>query len=214
MPPLQEPTRRPTRQPSIAETVAPTDAPTLQPITFAPTDEPTAQPDAVLPTLEPTGQPTTSFPTVSPTQAPVAPTNNPTMAPTQPMVCSPPITLAQRQEMILDILNDITPEFEILTPGTSANAAFLWLVNEDSAQVCPEEELDVVQRYVIALYYFNFNGDNWDLCNAASSPSLAPCISGQQRYLSGANVCQWFNVTCDADEENILSVILGMFGDG
>jgi len=112
--------------------------------------------------------------------------------------------------MLLAIVNDITPEAVILTPGTSYNEAFNWLVNVDSAQVCPENELDVIQRYIMAANYFIFNGDGWEVCNAELAPTPAPCISDDQRHLSGSNVCQWFNVTCDEAGENIIAIEFGM----
>jgi len=226
-PPIPSPTDQPTPNPTTAEptTFSPTIDPTLQPTTFSPTTAPpiTNEPSTVQPTPAPVVQPITAQPTDEPTleptfeptgqpmEAQIFPTNNPTLAPTRTMVCNPPITLAQRQEEILAILNGVTPESVILTPGTSENDAFVWLLDEDSAQVCPEDELDVIQRYVMAVNYFSLGGDNWDMCNALSSPSPAPCIADQQRYLSEANVCRWFNVTCDSDDENIVAIALGTF---
>lgn len=90
-------------------------------------------------------------------------------------------------------------------PGTSQNSAFRWLVDLDGAQVCPENEIDVIQRYVMAVLYYSLGGDSWTKCSA--EPSSA-CEAGE-RYLSPANACQWFNVTC-ADDGNIVEVILGM----
>lgn len=128
------------------------------------------------------------------------------MSPTQTTFCNPPITLAVRQEQILSILSEISPESQILTVGTSQNDAFAWLINVDTAQVCPEDRLDVEQRYVMALNYFQLDGDNWNVCSAMNSPTPSPCLDNQQRHLSEANVCQWFNVSCDSDGENIISL--------
>lgn len=109
--------------------------------------------------------------------------------------------------MLFALLNDITPGAVILIPGTSQNLAFSWLVNDDEAQVCPENELDVIQRYVMAVAYYSLGGNNWNICNAQSSPAVASCLVGK-RHLSGATVCEWFNVTC-ADDANVNSVVLG-----
>ena len=119
--------------------------------------------------------------------------------------------MLQREEQLLALVNKITPEADVLTQGTAYNDAFNWLVNVDSAQVCPGDELDVVQRYIMAVNYFILSGDNWAMCNAETAPSAAPCSEGSQRHLSGANVCQWFNVTCDAADENIVAIELGTF---
>jgi hypothetical protein len=125
------------------------------------------------------------------------------------MVCNPPITEQQRQEQILNILVQVSPPSVIEMPGTSQNDAFRWLIDEDPAQVCPEDELDVVQRYIMAVVYYSLGGDTWAECNAASSPTPAPC-SDAARYLSGANVCRWFGVTCNAASNTvILGIILG-----
>jgi len=142
----------------------------------------------ILPTSSPTGMPTTANPT-------------------QLLVCDPPITLIQRQELILAILNNVTPESIILTPGTSQNTAFDWLVDIDGAQACPENEIDVIQRYVLAVLYYSLGGDSWTVCSAMSSSTC----EDDARYLSSTNVCQWFNVTCAADGGSVVNVILGMY---
>jgi hypothetical protein len=111
---------------------------------------------------------------------------------------------------MLAILNRITPEAQILTRGTSQNNAFVWLVSDDAAMVCPEDELDVIQRYVLAVNYYSLGGNRWDMCNARSSPTVSPCPGGI-RHLSKANVCAWFNVTCAADGANVVGVFLGTF---
>jgi hypothetical protein len=120
----------------------------------------------------------------------------------------------QREEQLLALVNDVTPEASILTLDTGYNDAFNWLVNVDSAQVCPENVHDVLQRYIMAANYFLLSGDGWDKCNAKTSPSIAPCNDDNQRHLSGASVCRWFNVTCDAADENIIAIELGMYQKG
>lgn len=127
------------------------------------------------------------------------------------MVCDPLVTLAQRQVQLLSILNRVTPKALILTPGTSQNQAFVWLVKDDLAMVCPQNILDVIQRYVLAVSYFSLGGNHWDKCNAASSMTVAPCVRGE-RYLSGANVCNWFSVTCVTNGVNVVGVDLGRSG--
>ena len=120
----------------------------------------------------------------------------------------------QREEQLLALVNDITPEASILTLDTGYNDAFNWLANVDSAQVCPENVRDVMQRYIMAANYFLLSGDGWDMCNAKTSPSAAPCNDDNQRHLSAASVCRWFNVTCDAADENVIGIELGMLQNG
>ena len=83
----------------------------------------------------------------------------------------------------------------LLNPETPQFNAFFWLIRMDEAQVCPEEPLHVIQRYVLALLYYSTSGDEWNECNAATSIDPAPCAF--VRWLDGANVCSWFGVSCD-----------------
>lgn len=151
----------------------------------------------------------------SPTRAPktitVSPTNTTTtLTPVIQLVCDPPITPFKREELILAILNDITPESDILTSGTSQSKAFNWLVNIDELKLCPNRNVDIIQRYVLAVTYFSLGGDDWFTCAAlANSNDTSACID-QERYLSKANVCDWFNITCSIDG-SIIGIALGKF---
>ena len=141
----------------------------------------------------------------------MTPTNTTkTLVPAIQLVCDPPITVAKREELILSILNGITPESEILTTGTSQNRAFNWLINTDKLKLCPDRNLDIIQRYVVAVTYFSLGGDDWFMCSAFSNSSdIATCID-QERFLSEANVCEWFNITCSIDG-SITGIIQGTF---
>ena len=118
--------------------------------------------------------------------------------------------MAKREELTLSILNDITPESVILTTGTSQNKAFNWLVNIDELKLCPNRNMDIIQRYILAVNYYSLGGDDWFMCTASyNTNDTATCID-QQRHLSKANVCDWFNVTCSIDG-NITGIVLGTF---
>jgi hypothetical protein len=121
-------------------------------------------------------------------------------------VCSPPITQAEREDQLFDIVSTVSSPLALLNPETSQFDAFFWLVNVDPVQVCPESELDVVQRYVAALLYDITLGSQWSECNAEGSPIPAPCDS--VRWLSGGSVCTWFGVSCDEGSNEIQSIIL------
>ena len=114
--------------------------------------------------------------------------------------------MAKREELLLSIVNDITPESVILTTGTSQNSAFAWLVNDDEAKLCPDRVADITQRYIMAVHYFSLGGNDWFLCNALSSPMIESC--NEERHLSKADVCDWFNVSCSGSG-NITGIILG-----
>ena len=100
--------------------------------------------------------------------------------------------------MVLEISN-ITS----LTPGTPQDDAFQWLANEDGARVCPEDDRDVTQRYVMAVLYFSTEGDSWTNCSATQT---SDCVSDSTRFLNSQNVCFWFGVTCRRDDIVIISI--------
>ena len=49
--------------------------------------------------------------------------------------------------------------------------AYNWIVNKDALYVCPDDP-NLVQRYVLALFYFSTNGENWVQCRPESTD---PC---------------------------------------
>ena len=123
-------------------------------------------------------------------------------------MCNPPITEDERELQLLDIVDQISDLESIVTPGTPQEEAFTWLVNLDGAQVCPEDTLDVINRYVLAVLYFSTSGDGWFQCNANDSAVPSMCISSNARFLSEASVCEWFGVVCDLNG-NVTIVELG-----
>ena len=110
--------------------------------------------------------------------------------------------------MLLTLVSDISAQSLVQNSGTNENRAFRWLVDDDEARVCPEDTIDVVQRYVLALLYFSTNGDDWNECNAASASDASGCASLSERYLSSANVCDWFGSECD-DNVNLSEISIG-----
>jgi hypothetical protein len=144
-------------------------------------------------------EPTTFVPTRPPGTAPPIPT----------LVCNPPITPAEREEQLFDIVSTVSSPLALLNPETSQFDAFFWLVNLDPMQVCPGNELDVVQRYIAALLYDITLGSQWSECNAESSGTPAPCDS--VRWLSGDSVCAWFGISCDEGSNEIQTITLCTF---
>jgi hypothetical protein len=100
--------------------------------------------------------------------------------------------------LILGQLATYSGETTITQTGTPQNDAFNWLINDDSEQVCPDEFLDVQQRYILAVLYFSTEGDGWNECNALQSPNPKQCPEGEgARFLSSSNVCLWFGISCN-----------------
>lgn len=65
----------------------------------------------------------------------------------------------------------------------------------------------------MAVVYYILGGNTWIRCNDARSATVGPCPGTSARYLSGANVCQWFDIGCDSTSGNITSVSLGKLHD-
>ena len=165
------------------------------------------------------GSATTDSPTPGPTEPEFnnnepPPTPAPSASPSESFeptiftVCQDDLTVAAREAMLLTLVSDISAQSLIQNSGTNENLAFRWLVDDDEARVCPEDTVDVVQRYVLALLYFSTNGDDWNECNAASASDAAGCASLAERYLSAANVCDWFGSECD-DDVNLSEISIG-----
>jgi hypothetical protein len=144
-----------------------------------------------------TSEPTSEAPTQPPGTAP----------PTPALVCNPPISELEREQQLFDIVSTVSNPLALLNPETPQFNAFFWLLNVDDAQVCPENELDVIQRYVAALIYEITNGNQWNQCSALNIPNPSPCSS--VRWLSAGSVCTWFGVSCDEGNNEIQSIQLG-----
>jgi hypothetical protein len=125
-----------------------------------------------------------------------------------PTAAAPTVTvcggLTQRERLagLFDIVITISGPNQLRIPTSAQFAAFEWLVNNDQAQVCPDDELDVKQRYVGAVLYFSTQGDNWLNCNSANAPTVNACPA-QERYLSSGDICGWFGSECNDGGELI-----------
>jgi hypothetical protein len=133
-----------------------------------------------------------SVPTVT-TEAPAV------SPPSSSRVCGG-MTPEQRRDALFNIVKGISSNDKLLDIDTPQYTAFDWVVNEDPAQVCPDDVIDVEQRYILSLLYFSTNGDNWLACNQPDAPILSPC--GSSRYLSSDDECSWMgkaSLNCDAN---------------
>lgn len=136
-------------------------------------------------------------------QASVAPTPTPPGPGTGPVnACG--ITDQQRRTQIMNTLSGPVSAANLLTTtDTPQYNAVEWLIGSDEFFVCPGDE-KLIQRYVMALFYFSTDGASWDQCKQAGGA----CPPGNKRYLSKDNECDWFGNTCDA-EKCITEIIFG-----
>jgi hypothetical protein len=77
--------------------------------------------------------------------------------------------------------------------------ATTWLIGEDSLFICPDD-LDILQRWSLAVVYFSTGGDAWFQCSA--NPAAvdgcgveAPFVNATQ-FLSGTSECNWAGISC------------------
>ena len=204
----ESPTTTPSASPSVSTlpTLLPTQNPT-QTHSGAPSSSPTSLPSAT-PTVS--QAPTTTFqPTTSPTTRPtLLPTSSPSATPTRSPSASPTISFAPtrgcrgnevgRAQQISDLIikNTETSWQNILNDSKPQHRAFHWLMYEDEAYVCPEDD-GIIQRYTVAVFYFSTGGDTWTRCGADESLSTCDEESGEVRFLSGAHECEWYGISCD-----------------
>lgn len=129
----------------------------------------------------------TSTPTVLPT---IPPTHAPSGLPTVDCNMSP----SERLEQIQSIINVVSDPFLLANGQTNQGMAMDWIIFTDEKQVCPGSST-LVQRYVLALFYYNTIGDDWNNCYA-NSP-LCPASN----WMSADHECNWFGVSCDGNDK-------------
>jgi len=147
---------------------------------------------------------------------------SPTLPPVA-LVCGD-LTPTQRREQILGILSTVSEPGSIETAGSPQQNAFDWIVDKDSAQLCPQNENDLIQRYTLAVFYYSTNGDDWKECNAPSDfdsqASIAAAnsactlttvnattifpndVRGTKAWLTPESECTWGGVSCYSSGTN------------
>jgi hypothetical protein len=184
------PTHGPTRKPTLKPTRKPTLKPTLKP-TFKPTPKPTFKP-----TLKPTFKPT------------ARPSNKPSESPKD--CCNLP--LGERRNQLLEIYSTVSRQADILTSGTPQNLAFEYVINDEVYCLCPNNaSCELVQRYVMAVYYYSTKGDGWVNCGAKSlvcnsnetqnlftGEEISGCFpEAKASWLSPVSSCTWCGNICE-----------------
>ena len=76
-------------------------------------------------------------------------------------------------------------------PGTPQNLAANWLIDDDAFLVCPGDE-KLMQRYVMALFYYSTEGSSWSSCGQVGACS-------ETNFLSAVHECEWAGTTCNSD---------------
>ena len=126
------------------------------------------------PTSDPSAQPT-----VRPTSAP---SGNPTVD------CN--MSDLDRMQQIERILEAVSDPLLLSNGQTEQGKAMDWITFTDERQVCPNSQ-SLVQRYVLAVFYYSTIGDGWASCSANSG------ICEANDFLSGEHECTWQGIGCN-----------------
>lgn len=88
---------------------------------------------------------------------------------------------------------------DLNNPDSAQSKALQWILYEDSMGLCPQDEKALTQRYVMAVFYYAMNGDDWKECSQNSSSCLDNAVFKQQRnnFLSGTRECSWGGLECN-----------------
>ena len=187
------------------------------------------------PPTRPPSSPTTSPPTPSPPTipSPGPPTFRPTDSPRPPsdgILCGIPTEL--RSQLLTDMAQQISGN---ILQGTPQSRALNWLINQDAYIVCPDDPKSY-QRYILALFYFSTDGDNWEECSAPRrfddqdsideandncsvattpipggdrNPAFLPTTEGTDAWLTPVYECEWAGITCRVDGECVDRIEFG-----
>ena len=108
----------------------------------------------------------------------------------------------RRNQIRNKLRGDVSTSASLNSAGSPQSLAFNWLVDNDDFVVCPDDD-KLIQRYVMAVFYFSTEGDSWTEC---SEDGGCPGTN----FLEGTHECDWFGLTCNADK-CITQIVFGEF---
>jgi len=174
------------------------------------------------PSNSPSGTGTiSSSPSVLPSSS-VKPSDSPSSGPTD---CSG-LSLRDREARMVKLISSVSDSADLSNPQSPQSRARDWLIYEDefeslcSAPCSRSGELGagVIQRYVLAVFYFSTNGDGdgdtspWLTCGRNSQRACRPNLKnfngdpvetyfGEEVWLSPVSECLWGGLTCKTQNE-------------
>jgi len=90
--------------------------------------------------------------------------------------------------------------------GTPQNQAADWLINLDQDYTCPDD-INLSQRYIMAVFYFSTEGNDWARCSApsnffneeaiAQANRLCQLTLGGNAWLTPGIECEWAGLLCE-----------------
>ncbi|EJK63040.1 hypothetical protein THAOC_16324 [Thalassiosira oceanica] len=120
-----------------------------------------------------------------------------------------PITERQRSGIIEQLQGGVllrNETFREMSEFDPRMKALDWILHADSQQL-DSDDVNLYQRYTLALIAYNFDSDSWYYCPSSPMHSNDKCDvpygDGLSKtygvWLSGLSECEWYGVTCSAD---------------
>lgn len=103
----------------------------------------------------------------------------------------------QREATRFEYLSSLlSPIFSDLSePSPTQIQALVWLSSDDLSDWSVFDDDEIIERYILALFYFSTNGDLW---------------SNNNEWLSAIHVCSWYGILC-WEGKRVTDLFLGTF---
>ena len=98
---------------------------------------------------------------------------------------------------------NVTSMKMFLDQSSNQYRALQWIADEDSIDIFAP---NMIQRYVLAVFYYSMNGDNWYICSGEGFEvcecrlETTACMTIEEHHvpqLSSKHECQWYRHECD-----------------
>jgi Leucine-rich repeat (LRR) protein len=131
-------------------------------------------------TLSPTATTTSSPTTLLTTAESVSPSIATVPTPSPTRYCA---SVQGREEDIATMTSSVVGSGNIV-PGTPEGDALNWILNIDNTNTCNDGGIALLERFVLALFFYKTGGESWLNSNG---------------WLSLSNQCTWFGIDCGTD---------------
>ncbi|EED87556.1 predicted protein [Thalassiosira pseudonana CCMP1335] len=103
----------------------------------------------------------------------------------------------ERARILTRLIEEVSTVDDLKQDGSPQNKALEWIVNLDLSEVCPSDDAAVqqliVQRYVMAVFYYSTNGDEWKECSAPNRFTVNTITNADAEYAFKVNVIEFEN---------------------
>jgi hypothetical protein len=126
-----------------------------------------------------------------------------------------------RAALINIFIRVVSNPADVDTEGSPQQLATTWIIDEDPSFLCPQDP-NLIQRYVMAVFYYSTRGDRWTQCSApevfddpeAIDEANEACMidvpggQGTNAWLTPSGECTWGGLGCN-DAEVIERIEMG-----